>query len=242
MSVSLKQLTLTLAMLATIFSASGQTFGPPATYLIGGTPIVVPTPPNFLETSKHSPEMWKRAQTFSTASTRVLAHYAPESELRTFEAGGEVRLGQYMYVQTPMRAENMTATQAQFDGLRTRVVALQADLASKLGSKVRNEVARASKEFGAQQGEHLNVKVGEIVPVSMDRNDGKALIYTTLTSVRESQNDAAHESNILTSSAMVLVKGKVLSLSINRIMKSPKDIQIVRSFASEWVAAIAAAN
>lgn len=242
MSRLFKQLTLALALLTMIAPALGQTFGTPTSHRIGVETIVVPTPTNFLETSKNAPEMWERAKTFTTASVRALAHYAPESELKTFIAGGEVRLSQYMYVQTPVRAEGITTTQAQFDKLRAGVISLQSDMAAKLGPKLKDEVARASNEFGAKQDEPLSVKVGEIVPVSVDRNDAKALIYTTLVSVASSQSDASYEGNILTSAAVIFAKGKVLTLSVNRVMKSPRDIQIVRSFASEWVSAIVAAN
>lgn len=242
MSRLFKQLTLALALLTMIVPAVGQTFGNPTSYRIGVETIVVPTPTNFLETSKNAPEMWESAKTFNTASVRVLAHYAPESEVKTFITGGEVRLSQYMYVQTPVRAEGITTTQAQFDKLRTGAIALQNDIAAKLSPKVKDEVARAFKELGARQGEPVSVKVGEIVPVSIDRNDTKALIYTTLMSVASSQSGALHEGNILTSAAFIFAKGKVLTLTVNRVMKSPMDIQIVRSFANEWVSSIVAAN
>ncbi|MDD2944061.1 MAG: hypothetical protein PHC51_13980 [bacterium] len=242
MSRLFKQLTLALALLAMIVPAVGQTFGNPTSHRVGVETIVVPTPTNFLETSKNAPEMWESAKTFTTASVRVLAHYAPESELKTFIAGGEVRLSQYMYVQTPVRAEGIATTQAQFDKLRTGVIALQNDIAAKISPKLKEEVARASKEFGARQGEPISVKFGEIAPLSIDRNDTKALIYTTLMSVASSQSDASHEGNILSSTAFIFAKGKVLTLSVNRVMNSPRDVQIVRSFASEWVSAILAAN
>ena len=147
-----------------------------------------------------------------------------------------------MYVQTPVRAEGIATTQAQFDKLRTGVIALQNDIAAKISPKLKEEVARASKEFGARQGEPISVKFGEIAPLSIDRNDTKALIYTTLMSVASSQSDASHEGNILSSTAFIFAKGKVLTLSVNRVMNSPRDVQIVRSFASEWVSAILAAN
>ena len=108
--------------------------------------------------------------------------------------------------------------------------------------RLKGEVARAFKELGARQGEPVSVKVGEIVPVSIDRNDTKVLIYTTLMSMASSQSGASYEGNILTSSAFIFAKGKVLTLTVNRIMKSPRDIQIVRSFANEWVSSIVAAN
>lgn len=237
-----KKLTLALASLTMIAPALGQTFGAPISYRIGVETIVVPTPTSFLETSKNAPEMWERAKTFTSASIRVLAHYALESDLKTFMAGGEVRLSQYMYVQTPVRTEGITTTQAQFDKLRTGVISLQSDLAAKISPRLKDEVARASKKFGAKQSETILVKVGEIVPISIDRNDTKALIYTTLMSVASSQTDTSYEGNNLTSAAIIFTKGKVLTLSINRVMQSPNDIQVVRNFATEWVSAIEAAN
>lgn len=235
-------LALALAPLTMIAPALGQSFGTPTLHKIGVETIVVPTPPSFLETSKNAPEMWEQAKTFTSSSVRLLAHYALESEAKTFIAGGEVRLSQYMYVQTPVRAQGITTTQAQFDKLRVGVISLQSDMAAKFGPKLKDELARASKEFGEKQGNPLSIKAGEIVPVSIDRNDAKALIYTTLMNVTSSQSDALHEGNVLTSAAVIFTKGKVLTLSVNRDMKSPKDIQIVRSFVSDWVSAIVAAN
>lgn len=238
----LKQLTLTLTLFTIFAPALGQTFGSQTSHSVGIETIVVPTPTSFLETSKSAPEVWEQAKTFSTSSVRVLAHYALESELKTLLAGGEVRLSQYMYVQTPTRAEGVTTTQAQFDKLRAGVISLQDDLDAKLGPQLKDVVARASKKMSDKQGEQLSIKVGDIIPVSIDRNDAKVFIYTTLMGVASSQSDASYEGNILTSAVIIFVKGKVLMLSVNRVMKSPRDIQIVRSFASEWASAIMAAN
>lgn len=237
-----KQLSLALAFLMIIVPAEGQTFGSPTSYRIGGETIVVPTPANFLETSKSAPEMWASAKLFNTASVRLLAHYAPESEVKAFLAGSEVRLSQYMYVHTPLGAEGVTTTQAQFDKLRMRVLALQNEIETKLAPKLKDELARASKGLSTLQDEPFSVKVNEVVPLSIDRNDAKALVYTTLMSLKSSQGDTAYDGNIIGVSALIYSKGKVLTLTVNRLMKSPRDIQVVRSFAGEWVAAIVAAN
>ena len=77
MSRLFKQLTLALALLAMIVPAVGQTFGNPTSHRVGVETIVVPTPTNFLETSKNAPEMWESAKTFTTASVRVLATTHP---------------------------------------------------------------------------------------------------------------------------------------------------------------------
>ncbi len=186
--------------------------------------------------------MWERARTFSTASTRLVGHYASEADLKAFKGGGEVQLSPYMYLQTPSRAENLVATQAQFDKLRAGVVGMQRDLSAKLGPRLSAEIARAAKEFGDLQNEQINLTVGEIVPLSVDRNDARALIYTTLMNVAPTSNGSSAGTNILTSGAMILVRGKIVMLSVNRIMKTPQDIKIVRRFTSDWVSAITTAN
>ena len=209
---------------------------------IGSETVQVPTPAGFVETSRQSQELWKMALAFSAGDARIAAHYVPESDLKAFEAGKLVHFRQFMLVQTPKRAEGIVATQAQFDKLRGGTVDMQRNLAAKLEPRLAAEVDRVSKAVSTAQAASVNVRLREIVPVSVDRNDSRVLIYTVLTRGEVTTGKKVEEVNTVASTAYCFVKGKVVMLAAYRQFKSPQDLQASRDMADSWANALIAAN
>lgn len=222
--------------------AFAQLFGNPAAIQIGAETVHVPTPAGFVETSRRSQELWNMALAYSGGDARIAAHYVAEPDLKAFDAGKTVYFRQFMLVQTPKRAEGIIATQAQFDKLRAGTVDLQRNLAAKLEPRLAAEVEKVSKTVSTAQATDIRVRVGEIVPVSVDRNDSKVLVYTVLARAGAATGAKAEEENMVSSTAYCFVKGKVVMLVAYRQFKSPKDLQASRSMADSWANALVAAN
>ena len=115
------------------------------------------------------------ALAYSAGDARIVANFVTQSDLTSFEKGNKVYFRQFLLVQTPRRAESMQVNQAQFDKLRAGIVAMQADLSSRLEPRLAAEVDRVSKAVSNLAGSSIKVGVGEIVPVSIDRNDSRVL-------------------------------------------------------------------
>ena len=219
-----------------------QSFAKNTPLQIGAETIQVPTPAGFVETSRRSREIWDMALAFSAGDARIAAHYVSESDLKSFEAGKLVYFRQFMLVQTPKRAEGIVATQAQFDRLRAGTIDMQKNLAAKLEPRLAAEVENVSRAVSTAQAANIKVRLGEIVPVSVDRNDSRVLIYTVLARGGIAEGTKIEEGNSLTSTAYCFVKGKVVMLAAYRQFKSPRDLQASRSMADSWANALIAAN
>jgi hypothetical protein len=160
--------------------AHSQAFGKASVVQIGAEAVQVPTPAGFVETSRRSQELWNMALAYSAGDARITAHFVAEPDLKAFEAGKTVYFRQFMLVQTPKRAEGILTTQAQFDKLRAGTVDLQRNLSAKLEPRIAAEIEKVSKAVSTAQSSSIKVRLGEIVPVSVDRNDSKVLVYTVL--------------------------------------------------------------
>lgn len=235
-------LTALLLLGVTPFSALAQAFAKATPLQIGAETIQVPTPTGFVETSRRSQELWNIALAYSAGDARIVAHYVSESDLKTFESGKLAHFRQFMLVQTPKRAEGIVATQAQFDKLRAGTVDLQRNMAAKLEPRLAAEVEKGSKAVSAAQAANVKVRLGEIVPVSVDRNDPKVLIYTILSRGGVATGKNVEEENTVASTAYCFVKGKVVMLVAYRHFKSPQDLQASRNMADSWANALTAAN
>ena len=228
--------------LSTCIVSQAQPFGSSIALQIGPQSIQIPTPQGFVETSRKSPELWSMALAYSAGDARIAAHFVSEQDLRSFEGGKTVVFKQFMLVQTPRRAEGIVVSQAQFDKLRTGTVDLQENLASRLEPRMAAEVERASKAVSKAQGSHITFRFGEIVPVSVDRNDLQILTYTVLSQVNASDGKNESGQNMVTTTAYCFVKGKVVMLVAYRHIKSPQDLQASRETVDAWANSLFAAN
>lgn len=231
-----------LLLAVTPRGALAQSFARTTPLQIGAETIQVPTPVGFVETSRRSQELWNMALALSAGDRRIAAHFVSESDLKSFEAGKLVHFRNFMLVQTPKRAESIVATQAQFDKLRAGTVDLQRNMAAKLEPRLAAEVEKVSKAVSIAQGSSIKVRIGEIVPVSVDRNDSKVLIYTVLSSGGVTTGKKVEEGNTVASTAYCFVKGKVIMLAAYRQFTSPQDLKAARNIADSWANALIASN
>ncbi|WP_029148851.1 hypothetical protein [Methylophilus sp. 5] len=234
-----------ILVIATSLAASGVRAQPPgnaSSFQIGTAAILVPTPQGFVETSRRSKELWDKALAYRGGAARIIGHFVTEKDLAAFEKGKEVTFKEYLLVQTPRSAESLIATQAQFDKLRSGTVALQADLAEKIEPRLSTELERISKNVSTAKGEDIKFRLGEIIPVSVDRNDSRVLIHTVLAQVSTSQEKSKTNQNMISTTAYCFVSGKVVVLIAYRHFLTPQDIQSSRTFVNSWANSVLSAN
>lgn len=224
------------------FSAFPQSFGKAIAVQIGSESILIPTPVGFVETSRSSPKIWNTALAFAVGDARIMAHYVTEPDLKAFDTGKIVHFRQFMLVQTPKRAESLIATQAQFDKLRNGTIDLHRNLAAKLEPPIVAEIKKVSKAVSADLATNIKIRIGEFIPVSIDRNDAQVLGYTVLARVGTTTGTKAHDENSVVSSAYCFVNGKVVTLAAYRQFKSPQDLQTSRKMVDTWANALIATN
>jgi hypothetical protein len=168
---------------------------------IGAASLRVASPQGFVETSKRAPDVYAMALAYSAGDARMVAHFVKQQDLATFELGKKAYFREFLLVQTPRRAEGVQVTQAQFDKLRAGMVALQTQLSSKLEPRLAAEADRASKAVSTTAGANIKVAVGEMVPVSIDRNDERVMSYSVLAAAAVTQGAGAEKQNMVASTA-----------------------------------------
>lgn len=209
---------------------------------IGDTNVRVPTPQGFIETSHRSQELWNLALAYNAGDARIIGHFVTDKDFAAFEKGKAVTFKEFLLVQTPRRAESLTVTQAQFDKLRSGTIALQRDLAKRIEPRLTAEIDKVSKAVSSTQGVNLKVRIGEIVPVSVDRNDPGILIYTVLSQVGASDGKTSTDQTMLVTTAYCFVSGKVVMLAAYRHFRTPQDLQSSRTLVSSWANGLLSAN
>jgi len=232
-----------LAALLLILSVRPSIAAPALMQLqIGTQPIRLPVPAGFAETSRRSKELWNQALALSAGDGRIVAHFVTEKDLADFTSGAEVVFREFLLVQTPRRAEALTVTRAQFDKLRSGTIALQSELSKRLEPRLSAEVERISKELSSFQGTSLTFRVGEIVPVSVDMNEPRTLIYTILSQMSTKEGVTTTNQAMVSTVAYCFVAGKVVMLVAYRHFRSPNDLQISRAFVTQWASSLLSAN
>ena len=209
---------------------------------IGDTTIRVPTPQGFTETSRRSQELWNLALAYSAGDARIIGHFVTDKDFAAFEKGKTVTFKEFLLVQTPRRAESLTVNQAQFDKLRSGTIALQSELSKRIEPRLATEIYKVSKAVSSTQGVNLKVRIGEIVPVSVDRNDSSLLIYTVLSQVGASDGKTSTDQTMVVTTAYCFVSGKVIMLTAYRHFRTPQDLQSSRTFINLWANGVLSAN
>ncbi len=187
-------------------NANCQPFGHAITLPIGSELLQIPTPRGFVETSRRSQELWNLALALTAGDARIVAHFVAETDLRAFEAGKTVQFSPFMLIQTPRRAESIVVSQAQFDKLRVGTVDLQRNLTEKLTPRIAAELDKVSKAVSSARATDIKVRVGEVVPVSVDRNDARVLIYTVLSRGSVAQGNQGKDENVIASTAYCFLR------------------------------------
>ena len=233
-------LMLTTAVAITSFAQSSG--GEMVALTIGQQLLRVPTPVGFVETSRRNTELWDTALSFSAGDARIVAHFVLKSDLTKYESGADTVFKNFLLVQTPKRAEGLVATQAQFERLRAGTIAMQAQLASQLEPRLAAEIDRVSKAFSSNQAAEIQVKIDQIVPVSIDKDQPRTLLFTWLARGSVTENKSTKSQTMVVSAAYCFVNGKELMLIAYRHFSTPKDLHEARQQVDLWSNALLASN
>ena len=223
---------------APIAGAQQRSATSPEQYVVGRTPILIPPPTGFVETSRRAPELWRAASLVPQAGgVLVVAHFVPDADIKALESGKTVTARQYMLVQLPRAAEHAIATEAQFNTLRSGTTAMQRNLAAQLEPQLAAALAKISGGQSAGQTPEVRLSVGEMVPVSIDRDESNLLVYTLLAKVSRTESGATVHIPTVSTLAYCFTKGKIFMLAGYREFNSPRDIQASRNAIMSWARA-----
>jgi hypothetical protein len=192
---------------------------------LGDTRVALDAPPGFADTTfTGSPRLQDIAESLTSPSNRVLLFALSDGDLRRFTQGDIPDLKRFMIASTPKEFERERVTPAAF-------ARLTGDLSRDL---------EALRDLG-------NVPTGTDYPGFLDRQaPGKAAALAeivrqpdTLSLLQGTRLPAARSGEkpqyLLSSTTLLLVRGRVLSLAVYASYESPADPDWVRSVTVRWI-------
>lgn len=192
---------------------------------VGETRLGLDAPPGFSDTGfTGSPRLQEMAESLTSASNRILLFALTDGDLRRFMGGDRPEFKRYVLVATPREMERDRIRPAAFSAF----------------------VEESLREMGTPPApsmdyrKHLDASQGKATLLAEVRRDPEivsVLLGTRLpTPKRESVfADEKPPQYVLSTTTLMLLRGKALNLSVYGPYDSPADLEWIRSITARWV-------
>jgi hypothetical protein len=188
---------------------------------VGEARVGLDAPPGFSDTSfTGSPRLQELAESLTSASNRILLFAIPDLDLRKFMVGDPPELRRYMIAVTPKNLERERVTPAMFGELA-------ADALRGLGAATPAE--KDARVYLDSQ------PAGRQSLLAEPRRDSGVLSFVQGTRLPPAGRFDEKPLYLLTSTTLILVRGKALNLSVYSAYDSPADLEWIRSITVRWI-------
>jgi hypothetical protein len=187
---------------------------------VGDTRLGLDAPPGFADTSfTGSPRLQELAEALTSASNRILMFAVTDADLRRFTLGDPLEAKRYMVAVTPRGLERERITPGAFakfvnDSLRG------------LGAAPPAGTSDFRKYLDAQQGRPALL-------AELRRNPEAVSVLQGARLPSESRSDAPKY--MLTSTTLLLIRGKAINLGVFGAYDSPDDLDWIRAITVRWI-------
>jgi hypothetical protein len=186
--------------------------------------MVLDAPAGFADTTfTGSPRLQELAESLTSASNRILLFAVSDADLRRFSQGEPPEFRRYMLVATPRAMERERVAAAAF-------------------RRMADDLAGASRapEGGEIAGQLEGQPVGALRPLAELRRDPAVVSLLQGTRLEPTKiprvfGTDERQNFMLTSSTLMLARGKVLSVSVFTRYDSPDDAAWVRAVTAAWI-------
>ena len=205
-----------------MFSAAPAVAAPFAVQL-GEARVGLDAPPGFADTGfTGSPRLQELAETLTSASNRILLFAISDGDLRRFTVGDAPEFRRYMIAVTPRGLERERITPGAFN--------------TYVGESLRElGTAPSDPEFA----KHLDAQpVGRSSLLAELRREPEAvsvLLGTRLPPQPGSLFSRDKQQYLLSSTTLILLRGKALSLAVFTAYDSPADLDWIRAITARWI-------
>jgi hypothetical protein len=192
---------------------------------VGDSRVALDAPPGFADTSfTGSPRLQELGETLTSASNRVLLFAISDADLRRFMAGDPMEARRYMVVVTPRVMERERVTPAAFsafvsDSLRGLEPAPAAE-------------ADYRKHLDARQGTQALLAELRRDPDAVSILQGLRAPTPPRSSFFEPERPPQY---LLSTTSLVLLRGKALNLTVHALYESPADVEWIRATTLRWI-------
>ena len=205
-------------LFAVLLSAANAAAAPFAVQ-VGEARIGLDAPPGFADTtSTGSPRLQELGEQLTSASNRVLLFAVSDGDLRRFTLGDPLELRRYMVVVTARATERERMSESGFKAV----------------------VADSVREFGPRPPAPADVQKflesqppGAVSLLAELRKDHDAL--SVLHGTRSKGKLFERSKYLLSTASVVLLRGKVLNLSVYTQYDDPADLEWIRITTARWI-------
>lgn len=206
------------ALVALVVGFSLQCSAAPFAVQVGEARIGLDAPSGFSDTTfTASPRLQELSEALTPASNRILLFALSDADLRRFTLGDQLDLRRYMIAVTPRGMERERVTEATFQQF----------------------IGESLSGLGAPPAEKDVVKYLDSRPTGTTnllaelRKD--ADVVSVLHGARTKASFFERSRYMLSSTTLLLLRGKALSLSIFTQYEDPSDLEWIRNITTRWV-------
>ena len=187
---------------------------------LGDTRIGLDAPPGFSDTGfTGSPRLQELAESLTSASNRILLFALTDADLRRFMQGDQLEAKRYMVAVTPRTMERERLTAARFgtyvnDSLR--------DLGTLPAA-------------GADYRQVLDASPGRLTLLAELRRDPEVVSVLQGVRIPNAASRPATPQYALSSTTLLLLRGKPLSLTVHGMYETPADLEWIRTVTTRWI-------
>jgi hypothetical protein len=187
---------------------------------VGESRIALDAPPGFADTSFiGSPRLQELAESLTSPSNRILLFALSDGDLRKFSVGDPLELRRYMLVVTPKELEREHVGRTAFGQFASAALR---DVGEMLPP------GRSFSEYFDSQAPGKPGVLGEL------RRDPE--VTSMLVGARvESPGRTEKRQYVVSSTTLMLVRGKALNLGVFSAYESPADVEWVRTVTARWI-------
>jgi hypothetical protein len=198
---------------------SFQAGAAPFAVQLGDARIGLDAPPGFADTSfTGSPRLQELSESLTSASNRILLFAIPDADLRRFTVGDPLELRRYMLVVTARGAERERMSESMFK-------AFSGDALRGLGQPPAD--TNYPKYLDAQP-------TGASSFLAELRRD--ADVISVLQGTRTKAGGLFQRSSyLLSTTTLMLVRGKALNISVYTQYDDPADLEWIRVTTARWI-------
>ena len=209
----------TLALLLASFSSAA--LAAPFGVQVGDTKLALDTPPGFSDVqATGSPRLLELGEALTSASNRIVLFALEDSDVRRFTVGDTPELRRYAIIVTPRDLQTARVTLAAF---RAVVSDALRDLGSPPDPK---EPLRAYLDAEPRRPKLL-------AELRKDQDVVSIMQGVRMPDPPRSRSDTPRY--LLSSTTLMLVRGKALNLGLYTTQNGPEDVEWLRSATLRWI-------
>ena len=209
-------------LLAALAAVSLQCAAAPFALQVGDVRLALDLPPGFADAMPTgSPRLQELAESFTSASNRVLVFALSDGDMRRFNTGDPPELRQYLLVVTPRALEQDRMSPQAFDGtvreaLRAAGTPIEGDFTKVLEDRPPGEPAL-------------------IAELLRDRNAASVLRAVRLPPPEGLFGFTKPSQYVVSSTSVVLLRGKALTLTVTSGYETRADLEWLRGVTLRWI-------